>query len=295
MPRRLPPLRAVSYFEAVAERRSLVEAAGALGVTKGAVSQQIRALEQYLGVALFDRTGRRLDLTDAGQRYYVAAQAALEGLEAATARLARQRLRRSFRITALPAFVSLWMASRLSDFQAAHEDVDIEVLSDASLVDFSRSDAHAGIRFGSGEAAGLVTRTIAIDRLTPVCSPDYARAHGLSRPEDLAPCRLLHDTYWHDDWQRWSASCGFAPAARQAGQHFSAYSVVVDIARSGGGVAIGHMLLLRDMLDRGELVAPFAASVPAREPYTLVRPGHGEAPGFVAAFEDWLVAAFTQT
>ncbi len=291
--RRLPPLRAVAYFEAAAELKSLVRTAERLGVTKGAVSQQIRQLEEYLGLALFDRSGRSLELTDAGQRYYVAAQSALDGLERATQRLSRQRQRRSLRVTVLPAFAALWLAPRLQAFQEDHPEVDIEISSDAALVDFSRSDAHLGIRFGSGEAAGLTTTALGLDRLSPLCSPGYARRLALESPDDLARCRLLHDTYWHDDWRRWCDAVGFPLARGQPGQYFSLYSVAIDVARAGGGLAMGHDLLVEDLVRRGDLVRPFAAAIEAAAPYTLVRPQRSDGVSIVADFEAWVRAAFT--
>ncbi len=285
-------MRAVAYFEAVAERRSLVEAAGQLGVTKAAVSQQLRLLEAYLGVALFDRSGRRLELTDAGQRYYVAAESALAGLESATRRLSRQRSRRSLRITVLPAFASLWLAQRLHEFQAGRPDLDIELTSDPAVVDFSRSDAHLGIRFGAEDAAGLTTTPLGHDRLTPVCSPDFAKRMALVEASDFRRCRLLHDTYWHDDWQRWCAAIDQPLSRRQEGQYFSLYSVAIDAARAGGGIAIGHERLVETLIGRGELVKPFEEGVPARAAYSLVRPRRSDSLSFVRAFESWLKAAF---
>ncbi len=245
MVRRLPPLRAVAYFEAVAERQSLVAAAAELGVSKGAVSRQLRQLEAYLGLALFDRSGRRLALTDAGQRYYVAVPNALEELETVAQRLSRQRERRSLRITVLPAFASLWLAHRLQEFQAGRPDLDIEISADAALVDFSRSDAHLGIRFGGEQAAGLTSRVLGIDCLTPMCSPVYAERLALREPSDL-----LHDTYWHDDWQRWCAAAAIALPESQEGQYFSHYSVAIDAALAGGGLAMGHGLLIATLLPR---------------------------------------------
>ncbi len=292
MARQLPPLRAVAYFEAVAERQSLVEAASQLGVTKAAVSQQLRLLESYLGVALFDRSGRRLELTDAGQRYYVAAESALEGLERATQVLSRQRSRRSLRITVLPAFAALWLAHRLQEFQAGRPDLDIEISSDPALVDFSRSDAHLGIRFGVGEGSGLTTTALGHDRLVPVCSPAYAKRMALFEPPDVQRCRLLHDTYWHDDWQRWSAACGLTLSRRQEGQYFSLYSVAIDAARAGGGIAMGHERLVETFIARGDLVKPFSQSLEAHSPYSLVRPRRSDGLSFVRAFESWLQAAF---
>jgi len=288
MPRRLPPLRAIRHFEAAAEHESLVAAAEDLCVSKGAVSQQIKLLEQYLGLALFERSGRGLRLTDAGRRYHSAVRTSLSALERATEKLARQRTRATFRLTVLPAFASMWLVHRLGTFQEAHPNIDIEVDAEAAMVDFDRSDAHLGIRYSRGNATGLSVRTLLTDRLFPACSPAYADAHGIAKPPDLARCRLLHDTYWHDDWKRWCEGTGTALPNRQEGQYFTLYSVAIDAARSGAGVAMGHALLVDDLVARGELVRPFAEEVAAGEPYVLVRPPRAAHLDFVRAFEEWL-------
>ena len=292
MVRHLPPLRAVLHFEAVANQGTLAAAAGLLGVSKGAVSQQLRQLEEFLGVALFDRSGRSLQLTDAGQRFFVATQSAFDGLESATARLSRQRQRRSLRLTVLPAFASLWLVQRLDQFQSRFPELDIEISSDASLVDFSRSDAHLGVRFGAGDAAGLISSELAVDELTPVCSPAYAKRLKLKQPSDVSRCRLLHDTYWHDDWMRWCEASGAEVPTGQEGQYFSLYSVAIDAAQAGGGIAMGHRLLIRDLVLGKQLVEPFRKTVPAREPYALVKPERSVEASFVTAFEEWISGAF---
>ena len=288
MRRQLPPLRAIEHFEAVAEHGNLNRASEQLGVTKGAVSQQIRKLEEFLGVALFQRSGRSLILTDAGQRYYAAVRSSLETLEDATLRLRRQRQRRSFRLSVLPAFASMWLAHRIHHFQSEYDDLDIEVGSDASLVDFSRSDAHVGLRFGRGPGSDVVSVELTIDDLYPVCSAQYRDDLDINKPEDLQRCRLLHDTVWQDDWPRWYAAVGAHLSDAQEGQYFSLYSVAIDVARAGGGVAIGHDLLVRDLVSRGDLVRPFSTTIKAREAYYLVWPGRSGDLSFVRGFAQWL-------
>ncbi|MGO1120359.1 LysR substrate-binding domain-containing protein [Rhodovibrionaceae bacterium A322] len=288
MRRKLPPLRAVEYFEAVAEQESIVAAAEQLGVTKGAVSQQVRLLEEYLGSALFVRSGRSLSLSDAGQRYYAAVQTSLSTLETATRRLTRQRTRKSFRLTVLPAFASMWLVHRLIEFQELYPDIDIEMAADAAMADFSRSDAHMGIRYSRGDVSGLQATELCRDRLFPVCSADYQQKMALESPSDLARCRLLHDTYWNEDWQSWCRGTGVLLPNRQEGQYFTLYSVAVDAARSGGGVAMGHKLLVEDLVRKGDLVRPFSESVCAPEPYVLVQPKQDKQLSFVRGFEHWL-------
>lgn len=287
--RRLPPLRAVQYFEAAADCESLVEAASELGVTKGAVGQQVRVLEAYLGLALFERVGRGIRLTDAGRRYHSATRVALSGLERETERLSPSTARGTLRLSVLPAFASMWLVHRLSAFQDAHPRLSIELSSDAALVDFAKSDAHLGIRYADGVEAGVASIELCRDTIYPVCSPAYRDAIAPRGPEDLARCRLLHDNYWGDDWAVWSGAAGICPPEAREGQYFTLYSVAIDAARSGAGLAMGHDLLVRDLVARGDLVRPFTITALAPRPYRLVRPRRADHLSFVRAFEGWIV------
>lgn len=287
--RRLPPLRSVQYFEAAAECESLVDAAEQLGVTKGAVGQQVRILEEYLGLALFQRVGRGIRLTDAGRRYHSATRVALSGLERETERLAPLTARHTLRLSVLPAFASMWLVHRLAAFQDAHPRLSIELSSEASLVDFSKSDAHLGIRSAAEAEAGVTSIELCRDAIYPVCSPAYRDAINPSGPKDLARCRLLHDNFWGDDWAVWSRAAGVPPPEAREGQYFTLYSVAIDAARSGAGMAMGHDLLVRDLVARGDLVRPFEEATQAPRPYRLVRPRRADHLTFVRAFEAWIV------
>ena len=288
MRRRLPPLRSVEYFEAVAENESIVMAGEQVGVTKGAISQQIRLLEEYLGTELFNRSGRTISLNDAGRRYYSAVQSSLSTLEQATTRLSRQKLRTTFRLTVLPAFASMWLVRRLAEFQNKFPNIDMEIAADAAMADFSRSDIHLGIRYSKGDVTDLITKNLYTDNLFPVCSEAYQKKMKLEQPSDLAHCRLLHDTYWNEDWQRWCNETGTPLPNRQEGQYFTHYSVAIDAAKSDGGVAMGHALLVEEALSQGELICPFDISISASEPYVLVHPKRYSNLSFVEEFEKWI-------
>lgn len=292
MARLLPSLKAVRYFELAAEHESFARAADELRVSKGAISQQVKALEQYLGVSLFRRTGRRVTLTDAGRRYHSAARNAFNILEKETERVAGSRVRGKLRVTVLPAFASIWLVPRLSNFQKSMPHIDIVVSADAEMVDFSRSDAQLGIRYGTPEADGLTVTHLGHDSLTPVCSPAYAESKAIRRAEDLSRCLLLHDTYWFDDWRRWLAATGVSGSLGGDGQFFTHYSMAIDSARAGGGIAMGHRLLLRDLIARNELVCPLEQAVEAQHGYFVVVPDHASHLDYVMRFRDWLVASF---
>ena len=292
MMRMMPPLKAVRYFELAAEFESFSRAAKELRVSKGAVSQQVNHLEQYLGISLFRRTGRRVALTDAGRRYHSAARNAFNILETETERLAGSRLRGQLKLTVLPAFAALWLVPRLPRFQKSAAHLDIVIAAEAEVVDFTKSDAQIGIRYGATSQSGLTSTVLGHDELTPVCTPAYAELHAIRTAEDLSRCVLLHDTYWSDDWPRWLTDAGVADRLGGDGQFFTHYSMAIDTARAGGGVAMGHRLLLRDMIDRGEVVSPLERSIPSVHPYVVVVPDHAAHLDFVKRFRKWLIESF---
>ncbi|MBO6837941.1 MAG: LysR family transcriptional regulator [Alphaproteobacteria bacterium] len=291
MKRVLPPLRAVQYFERAAERESFTVAAEDLAVSKGSVSQQVRLLETYLGVRLFRKSGRKVALTDAGRRYHSAVRNALNILEAETERTDGARKRSTLRITALPAFASVWLVPRLDAFQKLYPHLDIEISADAEIVDFNRSDAQIGIRYGGPDLAGLERADLGKDTLFPVCSPSYRDAMDLRTPGDLNKCRLLHDTYWRADWTRWLAAASAAECAGRDSQFYTHYSMAIDAARAGSGVAMGHGMLIRDLLARGDLVSPFEQTIEAEAAYYAVIPERARHLDYVRRFRDWLLTA----
>ncbi len=293
MVRMIPSLKAVRYFEVAAEQESFVRAAEELRVSKGAVSQQIKNLELYLGVPLFRRTGRRVTLTDAGRRYHSAARNAFNILEKETERVAGSRVRGQLKITVLPAFASLWLVPRLSDFQKSMPHIDIVVSADAEMADFSRSDAMLGIRYGTTETEGLTATSLGHDTLSPVCTPEYAETMDIRTPADLSRCLLLHDTFWSDDWSRWLSKAGVTGSLGGDGQFFTHYSMAIDTARAGGGIAMGHRLLLRDPIERKELICPLDLTITARQEYFVAVPDRAAHLGFVGRFRNWLVDSFT--
>ncbi|MBB3063748.1 LysR substrate-binding domain-containing protein [Limibacillus halophilus] len=292
MVRAIPPLGTIRYFELAAEHESFVQAANDLRVSKGAVSQQIKQLEQFLGVSLFRRSGRRVVLTAAGRRYHSAVRNALNILEKETERVAGSRVRGQLKITVLPAFASIWLVPRMPGFQQSMPHIDIVVSADAEMVDFSRSDAQLGIRYGTTDTEGLTATYLGHDTLAPVCTPNYAEKMAIHRAEDLSRCLLLHDTYWSDDWTRWLTTAGVAGSLGGDGQFFTHYSMAIDTARAGGGIAMGHKLLLRDLFARNELVCPLEQTIAAQQGYFVVVPDKSAHLDYVKRFRSWLTASF---
>lgn len=285
-------MNAIRIFEAAAEQESFALAADELHVTRGAISQQIKQLEVFLGTPLFTRTGRGLTLTDAGRRYHSAVRNALNILERETVRYVAQGSASTLRMSVLPAIASLWLVPRLGDFQKRHDDVEVQVSAEAALIDLARSDTHVAIRYGLGDIKGCEAIELGVDRILPVCSPDYRDAQGIASPRNIEGCRLLHDTYWVDDWSYWERGTGQRVSSGTTGQYFTHYSLAVDAALAGAGVLMGHEQLIARHLDNGALVPIGERRITCPEPYFLVFPRRLKYQREVQAFVTWFTEQF---
>jgi LysR family glycine cleavage system transcriptional activator len=279
---RLPPLNALRAFEAAARSGSFAKAAEELGVTAGAITQQIRQLEAALGLPLFQRRPQGVILTPA-------ARAALPRLSRGFDLLAQslQELRaggegRALTIAALPCIAQLWLAPRLAALQRAFPSLQVSVSAMEQPPD-ARREPHDIALFYLAEAR--VTASLGPDAIVPVCAP--ALAASVKSVADLARQTLLHDAVWRDDWARWLASVDASEAVDPArGPSFSLYSVALDAALSGAGVLMGRLSLLRPYLADGRLVAPLGPALATPDRLAFVLPAQGHALRQEVA--DWL-------
>ena len=194
MSRRLPPLNALRAFEAAARNLSFTRAADELFVTQAAISHQVKALEEYLGITLFRRYNRRLELTEAGRAYLPGLRDAFDQIDLATKRLTPRSENRSLKISVLPSFAAKWLMPRLAGFQIRHPDIDVLVSASDGLIDFVHDDFDLALRYGPGIYPGLQTDFLMGDQVFPVCSPRLLEGERpLRRPEDLSHHTLLHD------------------------------------------------------------------------------------------------------
>lgn len=295
MRRRLPPLNALRAFEAAARHGSFKAAAEELGVTPGAVSQQVKALEAWLGRRLFDRLHRGLEITDAGARLGLGLGQALDGIADAVAEasLAPGRTAGSdtIAITVLPALAEKWLVPRLPAFRARHPDADIRISADERIVDLAAEPFDFAFRYRAGGHAddGIQSAVLFRDRMTPVCSAALAAGPPpLEAPGDLARQMLLHDTHWRGDWARWLAAAG-VQVDPDRGSVFNRYGLAVQAAADGLGVLVGHRALLAGDLAAGRLVEPFELAVPAPGTHLLVWHDSRRVTGARAAFRDWVL------
>lgn len=295
MARFLPPLNALRAFDAAARHLSFTKAAAELNVTQAAVSHQIKALEERLGMALFKRMNRALLLTDAGQAYLPAVREAFDGLARATDRLMRRDRQGALTVSVLPAFAAKWLVPRLGRFRAQHPEIDVRMTTDLQMVDFARDDVDMGIRYGQGEYPGLDSVRLLTEDVFPVCSPALLKGrHPLLKPEDLRHHTLLHDDF-RVDWRLWLLAAGVKDVDPDRGPAFTDSSMVVQAAVEGQGVALARSVLADADLRAGRLVKPFDVSVPARWAYYAVCPLATRDNPRIKLFRDWLLSEADKT
>src|SRR5271165_290406 len=292
---RLPPVNALRVFEVVARRLSFARAAEELHVTKAAVAQQVRALEQDVGARLVERNGRGLQLTESGA---AGAATLTEGfaLLAKAARAMREgKGRRFLVINSTPSFAATWLVGRIGRFKARHPETD--VLLDANPIDDTLDSAttDALIRWGAGEFPKFATTLLFKEDVFPVCSPRLVGGdHPLRSPEDLARHTLLHLEWspaypsW-PTWADWLKAAGAKTVGARHGVWFNNMAMAILAAAQGQGVALSSFAIAADELAAGRLVAPFSTSVSTPFGYYfLCRPEEAAKPR-IKALREFLV------
>lgn len=290
MSRRLPPLNALRAFEAAARHLHFTRAAEELNVTQAAISHQVRALEDWLGVRLFQRAGRGLRLTEPGSTYLVVLRDAFDRMGAATAALARGRGLDRLTVSSTDSFAAIWLVPRLRRFRAAHPEVEVRVMPSDEMVDFDYDDVDIAVRYGRGVWPGVKSAALFAEELFPVCSPALLEGpHRLRTPDDIRHHVLLHDVL-AIDWDVWLKAAGVTGVNSRRGPFFSHSHLVLQAARSGEGLALGNRHLVEADLAAGTLVKPFELSLATGYAYYAVAPEATWDLPKVAAFRDWLLA-----
>lgn len=285
---RLPPLNALRVFESAARHLSFTKAAAELFVTQGAVSHQIKALEEFLGQPLFLRRNRKLLLTDTGQAYLLPVRKALDDLRWATRQLQEQDSQGVLTIAVLPSFAARWLVPRLARFRQRHPEIEIRLAPSAQVVDFSQNDMDVGIRYGRGRYPGLKAYRLMTEDIFPVCSPALLEGpHPLRTPADLAHFHLLHDDMLVD-WRTWLLAAGVDNIDADRGTVLDDSAMVIQAALTGQGIALARSVLVEDELKAGHLIRPFKLSLPAEFAYYFVCPEQAVERPKIVSFRDWL-------
>ncbi|HJS05771.1 MAG TPA: transcriptional regulator GcvA [Variovorax sp.] len=292
---RLPPLNAIRAFEAAARHMSITLAADELSVTPGAVSRQIKSLEETLGLQLLKRGHRQIALTRQGADYYRAVARAIESLRDATRRLKRRSQRKQLKIRAYTTFAMRWLIPRLSGFHAAHPDVEVLLKASLEPVDFRKEDIDGAIRLGDGNWPGTHSYRLLDNVLAPVASPELLKkGPKLKRPADLAHYTLLHTIARPDDWAFWLEAAGGAGRLDpRAGMTYESSAMSYAAAIEGQGVAMAQLFLVEKDLEEGRLVMPFGKTLDMGDfTYYLLTPGHRDEPAHMTTFRLWMMEQF---
>ena len=288
---RLPPLNAIKAFEAAARLGSFTRAAEELNVTHGAVSRQIRLLEDWLGVRLFLRTSRNAVPTQAGTDLLAEAGPALDRLAVVARRIENHaRARGLLHVSALPTFAMRWLIPRLPDFQRDHPGLELRIVTASTPADQFRMDVDAVISGPSRQPGCVGTRFLGEVRL-PVLSPDLMRKCPLRAPADLERHTLLHAATLREAWPRWMAAANVPDLKPAHDQVFEHFYFAIQAALEGLGVVMGPLALISEELRAGRLLAPInEPALRTRGYFVYALESSSDAPA-VAALRKWLVAA----
>lgn len=296
MNRPLPPLNALRAFEAAARHLSMARAADELNVTPGALSHQIRGLEDLIGVQLFERGVRSIALTGAGARLYPGLRAAFLHMREAVDTLDLADRDRMLVVSALPGFTAKWLAPRLYRFAEQHPDIDTRISSSGALANFRTDGVHVALRNlpeGFAPEPDLVYERMFAASYTPVCSPKLIERLGpFDTPAALAHAPLIHDdslATWTKTigWAEWFSRAGVEDVDASRGLRFSSSDHALDATAEGAGVLLASDVLAYDELRTGGLVMPFDLKIPSGRVYCVVYPARLRDRPAVAAFRDW--------
>jgi DNA-binding transcriptional LysR family regulator len=288
-------------FEAAARHLSFTKAAEELFLTQSAVSRQIQALEERLGVKLFTRRNRGLALTEPGQQMYRAADVALRTLREAAERIAPGNKQKMVTVTSSMAFCSLWLIPRLSAFRKVHADVDVRISANNAVLDLDREQIDIAIRYCPLSAAPPGSIRMFGEEIVPICGRQLlkSRTPPLKVATDLRHHTLLHFDHpegsipWLS-WSVWLESAGMPDLKPAGALRFSHYDQVVAAAIAGQGVALGRRPLVANLIADGSLVAPFKSDSVTDRAYFIVRAMATHARRDVDDFVAWLTVESAQ-
>ena len=298
MSRHLPPLNALRAFEAAARHLSFTKAARELNVTPAAISHQVKALEEHLGVALFRRLTRALRLTDAGQTAYPKLSEGFDRLAEAVELVRAQGDSALLSVSVSPSFGAKWLVPRLDRFRAAHPDLELRIDATDRLTDFRQDNIEIALRYGRGDYPGLRVDRLFGEEMAPVCSPRLlAGPRPLKVPDDLRHHTLLHLDWAPEQetaasWRMWLLAAGIQDIDATRGPRFSMESMVLQAAIDSQGVGLASTVIAANDLAEGRLVMPFDLSLcdPLDFAYYIVSPERTAELPKVAAFRTWVLA-----
>ena len=286
MSRRLPNFSALRAFEAAARHENFSRAAEELHLTHGAISHQVRGLEEELGRPLFVRHGRQVKITNDGLKFAQFLGKTFADINAATDSMRATSINQRLTITSIPSFAARWLAPRLGRFIELHPDIEVVLQSSGHMQDLAREGVDVGIRFGRGNYPGMVVLRLMGDVYYPVVSPHYRNGQLPAVPADLTRHMLLRST---ERWSPWLHAAGLELAEPSGGLLFEDLSMLIRSAADGNGVALVRHVVAMQEIASGQLLRLFDIATPSPDEYYFVTPPGAASKPQVTAFRDWLL------
>lgn len=291
MRRKIPSIEALIAFEAAARHLSFTRSADELALTQSAVGRQVGSLEEFLGVSLFNRVKKRLILTEIGQIYARQVRECLERMERDTlAAMAHRDAGGILELAVIPTFATRWLIPRLPGFYAQQKDVTVNLTTRAEPFLFTDTPFDAAIHFGDPVWPGSIARYLFGEEMTPVCSPHLMKERTTLEPRCVADFTLLHQSARPDAWRQWFAQAGIHDIDAMQGQRYELFSMLVEAARAGLGVALVPRFFVSHELATEELVLPCNLALRSEKGYYLVFPEHKQSSPQLKGFETWLLS-----
>jgi LysR family transcriptional regulator, glycine cleavage system transcriptional activator len=290
------PLNGLRVFEAAARHLSFTRAADELAVTPAAVGQHIRALEDVLGVVLFKRSARSLDLTPEAERALPALRNGFEHFEEAVRVMQQAQASSVLTISVPPSFAAKWLVPRLDKYTSSRPHMQIRVLAQERLADFAGENLDMAVRYGAGDYADLQVEKLMAEDVAAMAAPEIAAQ--IASPQDLVSAVLIHDDSSLDDsdaptWNNWLKAAGVSHDGAERGLRFNLSSLVIEAAATGKGVALVKQALADGEVQSGRLVRLFNSSEKAKFAYWMVAPAPQWRQKKVQEFVTWLRSEVT--
>jgi LysR family glycine cleavage system transcriptional activator len=292
----LPPLNPLRVFESAARHLNFTSAAAELHITQGAVSHQIKALEHWLGFALFERGARRPRLTRGGEIYAASLGTAFAQIVRATQELVSTGAKQVLTVRGHTTLFVRWLIPLLPAFQSDHPSINVRLASGVEGVDFKRDDADVGIAYGDGPWEGLRNDLLFSDELTPVMAPELAaRLPSPCTTASLLELPLLHSNRRPRHWPDWIQAAGAARGLAVGDMYYEDLSVIYQCATEGLGVALGQLRYLEKDLAEDRLIAPHPLILRRSRGYHLLCPEARADDEKIACFRNWLLTRAAPT
>ncbi len=290
------PLKSLRFFEAAARNLSFKKAGDELNVTAAAVGQQIKTLEEFLGVKLFIRHTRAITLSEDGQKIFPGIREALQKIETTLGSIQPQQNPRFLSVTTVHSFAAKWLFPRLGRFSLKHPEIDVQLMATRQILDFRQDSVDVAIRIAQHDPKTDQLHSVRLfgESYVPVCAPSLVeKGPELNCPEDLNNHTLIHDDtmaiYGNYDWADWFKTFGVEGVEASRGPRFNPSTMPIQAALNGLGVALARKSLIRDDLKDGLLVMPFEMEMQSDVAYYLLYPKDSPQLEKIHAFQDWIL------